>query len=198
MPKPPVPTDPAKLRDAALDVFVYAPIGFLFDAKDVVPKLAERGKGQVALARLFGRYALQRGQIEADRLINARRAESPRPATDVDETSSSTASEGVPAPDAGRAAAADVTTTVTTATTSKPAKSSGATAKAAKASKSTPRAARGSATALAIPGYDTLSASQVVPRLDALRPDELESVRAYEASHRGRRTILNRIAQLQA
>jgi hypothetical protein len=51
---------------------------------------------------------------------------------------------------------------------------------------------------LAIPGYDTLSASQVVPRLDALRAAELEAVRAYEAAHRGRRTILNRIAQLQA
>jgi hypothetical protein len=38
----------------------------------------------------------------------------------------------------------------------------------------------------------------VVPRLDALRPRELEAVRAYEAAHRGRRTILNRIAQLQA
>ena len=33
MTKPTVPTDPAKLREAALDVFVYAPIGFLFDAK---------------------------------------------------------------------------------------------------------------------------------------------------------------------
>jgi hypothetical protein len=54
------------------------------------------------------------------------------------------------------------------------------------------------ASALAIPGYDALSASQVVPRLDALRPRELEAVREYEAAHRGRRTILNRIAQLQA
>ena len=50
---------------------------------------------------------------------------------------------------------------------------------------------------LAIPGYDTLSASQVIPRLDALRPDELEAVRHHEAGHRARRTILSRIAQLQ-
>jgi hypothetical protein len=52
--------------------------------------------------------------------------------------------------------------------------------------------------ALAIPGYDTLSASQVLPRLDGLEPGELEAVRAYEAAHRSRKTILGRIAQLQA
>jgi hypothetical protein len=51
---------------------------------------------------------------------------------------------------------------------------------------------------LAIPGYDSLSASQVLRRLDGLDPVELEAVRAYEAAHRGRKTILTRIGQLQA
>lgn len=50
---------------------------------------------------------------------------------------------------------------------------------------------------LAVPGYDSLSASQVLPRLEGLSGDELEAVRAYEAAHRGRKTILGRIAQLQ-
>src|SRR5690606_33944085 len=54
------------------------------------------------------------------------------------------------------------------------------------------------AEALAIPDYDNLSASQVVPRLDGLTPDELEAVRRYERKHRHRKTILNRVAQLQA
>ena len=49
---------------------------------------------------------------------------------------------------------------------------------------------------LAIPGFDTLSASQVVQRLDGLTRAELVSVRAYEASTRGRRTILSRVDQL--
>jgi hypothetical protein len=49
---------------------------------------------------------------------------------------------------------------------------------------------------LAIPGFDTLSASQVVQRLDGLNRAELVSVRAYEASTRGRRTILSRVDQL--
>jgi len=51
---------------------------------------------------------------------------------------------------------------------------------------------------LAVPSYDSLSASQVVPRLSGLTPAELESVRTYEAANRGRKTILNRVAQLQA
>jgi len=51
---------------------------------------------------------------------------------------------------------------------------------------------------LAIPDYDSLAASQVVPRLASLDADELADVGAYERSHRGRQTILNRVRQLQA
>jgi hypothetical protein len=50
---------------------------------------------------------------------------------------------------------------------------------------------------LAIPGYDSLSASQVLPRLSGLTPAELEAVRNYELATRGRRTILSKVAQLQ-
>jgi len=49
----------------------------------------------------------------------------------------------------------------------------------------------------AIPDYDALSASQVVPRLRGLSRDELAAVGRYEAATRQRRTILGRIAQLQ-
>jgi hypothetical protein len=48
----------------------------------------------------------------------------------------------------------------------------------------------------AFAGYDTLSASQVVRRLESLEPYQLRSVHRYEASHRNRRTILNRTQQL--
>ncbi len=51
---------------------------------------------------------------------------------------------------------------------------------------------------LAIPDYESLSASQVVPRLDALSAEELEAIRLYESHHRHRATILNKIAQLQS
>ncbi len=49
---------------------------------------------------------------------------------------------------------------------------------------------------LAIPGYDALSASQVVERLAGLSAEELAAVREYESGHRRRRTILGKIEQL--
>jgi hypothetical protein len=57
---------------------------------------------------------------------------------------------------------------------------------------------RGEPDTLAIPGYDALSASQVVERLAGLSRDELAAVREYETGHRRRRTILGKIEQLSA
>jgi hypothetical protein len=51
---------------------------------------------------------------------------------------------------------------------------------------------------LPIQDYDSLAASQVVPRLATLTPEELRVVRAYEQATRGRQTILHRVAQLLA
>ena len=45
--------------------------------------------------------------------------------------------------------------------------------------------------------YDSLSASQVVALLDSLGSEERVRVRDYEASHRGRRTILGKIESLE-
>lgn len=50
---------------------------------------------------------------------------------------------------------------------------------------------------LAVPGYDSLAASQVVARLSGLSAEELQLVRRYEQANRARRTILLRIAQLE-
>ncbi len=50
---------------------------------------------------------------------------------------------------------------------------------------------------LGITDYASLSASQVMPRLVGLTADELETLRHFELQNRGRKTILNKIAQLQ-
>jgi hypothetical protein len=55
---------------------------------------------------------------------------------------------------------------------------------------------REAAQRLPIPGYDSLSASQVVERLAGLGADDLEAVRHYEETHRNRRTIIGKIEQL--
>ena len=50
---------------------------------------------------------------------------------------------------------------------------------------------------LAVPDYDALAASQVVPRLATLSPEELEAIGRYERAHRNRQTILNKVSQLR-
>ena len=49
---------------------------------------------------------------------------------------------------------------------------------------------------LPISGYDQLSASQVIERLEGLSRGALERIRVYELAHRARRTILASIDQL--
>jgi hypothetical protein len=49
---------------------------------------------------------------------------------------------------------------------------------------------------LAIPSYDSLSASQVVQRLAGLSRDEVAAVAAYESATRRRKTVLARAGQL--
>jgi hypothetical protein len=141
---------------AVLDVFVFAPIGFVLDARELVPKLAERGRNQVALLKVVGQFAVNKGRADADRILK------PKPSA---ATTTPTAPAAPRTPPAARTRTASATTSA--------------------------------AQALPINNYDTLSASQIVPRLAGLRPDELTRVRAYENSHRRRRTILGRIAQLQ-
>ena len=153
--------------DRALNLFFYAPIGLVLGAEEVIPQLIERGKQQVAAARMFGKYALEEEapkalgklQEQLQEQFGGRRGSRAAP-------SEAAAAATDPAPSESPAAPA--------------APSSG------------PGAA-----ALAIPDYDSLSASQVVPRLAGLSGDELEAVREYESGHRGRKTILNRVAQLQ-
>lgn len=154
-----------------LDFLVYAPLGLLLEARDLVPKLAEKGRqrlgGQVTVARMIGEMAVRQGQRRAETVVRRLRdqqagAGAPRPEPDgAPPTNGHRPPSSGPPPAASTTAAPD-------------------------------------AGGLAIPGYDTLSASQVVPRLEALTPAELDAVRAYEVATRGRKTVLTRIDQLRA
>lgn len=61
---------------------------------------------------------------------------------------------------------------------------------------SAPSATASASGQLAIPGYDDLSASQVVEHLDGLSAHDLSAIREYEAARRARNTILGKIEQL--
>ncbi len=158
-----------------LDLLVYAPLGLLFEARDLVPKLADKGRqrmgGQVTVARMIGELAVRQGQRRAEKFVQRLR-EQPRPSQTAGPPSASGPVNG-----------------------HRPEPSATATPSSA-ASPTTGAATPPDASALAIPGYDTLSASQVVPRLEGLSHPELEAIRRYEERTRGRKTILTRIDQL--
>ena len=167
--------------EQALEVFVYAPLGFALEARTLLPRFIERGRNQVVLARVIGKYAVARGAASAEgaaveaqeRTLSILRQVGFLPPNEPTEP------PPVPGDDHGDPAGlADGTTGVAVETlVTGPLPEVGT---------------------LAIPDYDSLSASQVVPRLESLAPDELEAVRCYEQGTRSRKTILSKIAQLQA
>ena len=166
--------------DQLADLLVYVPIGLFFEAPTLLPKLAEQGRVHTRNARLFGQFAVRQGEAEVRR----------RFAGFEEQTTGLLRALGL-LPDDDQDRTGDATRTH-------------APERAASRSYRTPAVAREAADVgpdvaeLAITDYDSLSASQVVTRLPGLTRHELEAVRAYEAVHRGRKTILNKIAQLQS
>ena len=161
------------------DAVVYAPLGFALEARRLFPDLAHRGRRQVKFTWVVGKYAVRRGEERASQVLG-----------DVTGTVDgvlrlmglrSNGPEPAATADSSPIRAAAVTT-------------NGHHTAAPEAV----RVPRADSSRLAIPDYDSLSAFQVVPRLEGLGGEELEAVRDYEQATRGRRTILNRIAQLQA
>ena len=55
-------SDDENLGEQLLDLLLYAPIGLLLEAKDLIPKLVDRGRGQVALTQLAGKVVTNRGR----------------------------------------------------------------------------------------------------------------------------------------
>jgi hypothetical protein len=161
--------------DRLLDVFLYAPLGFVMNLEEVIPQLVEKGHQQVTMARMFGKFAVDAGSKEASKrvgpiveqvveqaggIVNRRPSAAPAAAPDARPSPVSVADAGAEPPAPEPELVPDP----------------------------------GS---LGITDYDALSASQVVPRLEGLASAELDAVRRYEAANRGRKTILSKIAQLQ-
>lgn len=171
--------DPA---EQLLDLFVYAPLGLAMEAAELLPKLADKGRqrmgGKVTVARMVGEMAVRQGQRRAEKLFDRMREQQrgtrpPQPGSQAT------------APANGHGRGPDPASTTGSRPGPRPAPAAAAPEASADVSE------------LAIPGYDTLSASQVVPRLEGLSEEELEAVRVYEEAHRARKTVLTRIDQLR-
>ena len=216
-------TEPRSPLDTALDLLLYLPVGLALSAAEEVPKLTAKGRaqlgGQIAMAKVLGQFAMTQGRKELSRRFSPAPGSS-RPAAsspaapppkrqepagaqgppggsdDADRVAPDVAGEDLLVPSeqevgrVGKAIAAEVPPPTPMIATEAGGLAAGTDGTAG---------ADGAAGAggLAIPGYDSLAASQVVQRLAGLAADELAAVGAYESAHRGRRTILTRVRQLQ-
>jgi hypothetical protein len=161
----------------ALDLLIFAPIGVALTVVEDLPGLIAKGRQRfetdIRNARVVGEFVVHQGQREVmqrmDKMLQGEPSGSP------EETTPAGATADAPAPAPAKAAAP---------------------AAPAASPKPAPDPADGALVEGALAGYDTLSASQVVRRLESLGPDELRAVHRHEASHRNRRTILNRAQQL--
>jgi hypothetical protein len=174
--------DPKPSVEAAVELLVYAPLGFALEARSLLPGFIERGRNQVTMARMIGQFAVQQGQVEAAKRLGPVQAQVEALLGDLGLAPARPTPEADPAP-----------RTAPRRPTVVPDLDPASDGDAAPSASERPDPAD-----LAIPDYDSLAASQVVPRLAGLTPEELADVRAYEAGGRGRKTILNRIAQLQS
>ncbi len=179
-------------------------MGLLGEARSLLPELAEKGRIRVGNARMMGQMAVQLGQTEAERRLAQLEVHAKRSLTEY----------GLLPPDPEERGSDDGTDTDAPVRAVEPAVEPASRPKAAP--RKAGRRARGrgtrgrrppeapapaapaDATELAIPDYDSLAASQVVSRLAGLREPELAAVQRYELATRGRKTILGKIAQLQA
>ena len=179
-------TDTKSPLDQAVEFLVYAPVGLAATARDLVPTLVTRGRQeldpQVGLARMVGQIAVAQGRNQVEKVLDRTRIQAEATLRHL----GLLGDEAPHRPDAPPAARPQ-------SPAGGPAPPHAATEQAGP---STSSASAPAAVTLAIPDYESLSASQVVPRLSSLSPEELEAVRAYEDAHRGRKTILNKIAKL--
>lgn len=164
-----------------VELMLFAPLGAALLLREQLPKFAvtgrERLESRVRVAKMVGEFAVKTGKQELERRLAGRTAP-PAPAS---APATAPATEPVvqgPAADVAESAEASTTAT------GRP-----------RLEMNEPPVA---VAELAIPGYDSLAASQVVERLGSLAPNELDAIRRYELAGRHRRTILNRIDQLVA
>jgi hypothetical protein len=209
--------------ERTLEVLVYAPLGFGLFLKDTAPTFinlfVSRGRAEVdrrhgevqqrvTTARSLGQVTMAYGppivrERVARTVIDARRraetllgTSAPAPNAAGSAPESRVAPPPTPepnpvAPAPSSAPSAPAPASASEATASAPVEPA-VPAWSTPPSNGDPARSAG----LPIPGYDALSASQVVERLVGLAPEELDAVHQYESSHRQRRTILGKIEQL--
>ncbi len=169
--------------DDLIDLFVYAPVGLLYEYDEVLPRLVRRGKSQVQLARVIGRMAMRGGgsapanlvvetvaKMLAERITEIGASIGLAPPTDDDAKAGSRPSTPVGSDDDEELEAVDAEL-VDDVDEERP---------------------------LPIASYDTLTAREIISLLDELDADQLARIRAHEEANRARKTVLGKLDRLEA
>ena len=162
-----------------LDMFIYAPIGMLYEYPDVLPQLIKKGKSQVQLAKVMGEFALRKGQADPAGFAS----ESLAGAGGAIAKLITELGDLLGASDSSR-----FTTEVTNARSANgtPVIETTASASSDGASKKK----------LPIANYDNLTAREIVSVLSDITPAQRARVRAHETKNRARKTVLSKLDQL--
>ena len=167
-----------------LDVMLYAPIGFVYEYRNVLPKLVKKGRSQVQLGLFLGRMAASRGGAGAERAT-----------ADALTTLATVAARGItefgqavglapPEDDAPPIEVVDVDEV-----SPPPAK---------KVVKKQVKEKAPSGPRLPIAGYDELTAREIIALLDDLTPAQRTRLRSHETTNRNRKTILAKLDRLES
>ena len=181
-----------------LDVMLYAPVGFLYEYRKVMPQLVKKGRSQMQLGMFIGRMAASKGGAGAERA-----------AADALTTMATIAARGITefgqavglAPPDDEASPSEVITTELPpppppSARAKPTPDAPAKKKASK--KPAKKAATSSGPRLPIAGYDELTAREVVALVADLTPAQRARLRKHEESNRNRKTILAKLDRLDS
>jgi hypothetical protein len=174
-----------------LDLALYAPLGLAVAARELLPELADRGRreleSRVPAARFVGQMALDQGSKEVKKRVDdlPRRVKEVMTGLGILAACSLLDDEERPVPTDDQPESAPL-----------PAVPTSSDVEVAVAPVVV--VPDGESADLPIPGYDTLSASQVVQRLPGLSAAELDAIRSYETAKRARKIVLLKVAQLRA
>lgn len=161
-----------------VELFVYAPVGLIYEYPDVLPKLIRRGKSQVQLAKVLGQMAANQGKQAAGSSMNAPGDHS---LSAVVGSAAVTLARGIT--DFGELVGlAPATSSKASSPKAPPAETS-----RGKAPKDLP---------LPIADYDNLPAKRVIACVGDLTPSQQARVRSYEETHKNRKTVLAKLARL--
>jgi hypothetical protein len=173
---------------SVLDMFVFAPLGLLIRAGEMLPEAIETGRREyekrAATAQLMGKLIVSQQQRRR-RLAKAAKAVKPEPSYSPGPSQASQP----PSPSASTAAASSAAARFGRTQAQPPL--------APDQPLSPPDRPHGTGAAeLPIDGYDTLPARSLLGLFESLTPAQLSAALAYEAAHRRRETVLNRLNQL--